>query len=167
MSISDTNPTIEDVGDLRAVRTWHENGTLIREWMYKRNHAGTFLLHGESRQWRSSGELIGSFVMEDGSGIIREWYENGTLASELTMHKGKPTGLLQVWDESGYLLGDRFFYEGKTVPKKRYREIQQTNPEIPQYPQEAFANVASKRKAAQRQVTSCTQDVLAELKRTL
>ncbi len=138
--------TTEDSEDVRIVRQWHKNGRLITEIRGKRRANGSFVYHGESRQWSSDGELIGSFTMQDGTGVWRQWFDNGQLFGEMPMVKGQFTGLQRGWDETGYLMVERFWYRGKLVPKKRYQKLQTTDAEIPQYPNEAFATIAQKRK---------------------
>ncbi len=138
--------TTEDVGDTRIVRQWHKNGRLSTELRCKRRGREFFIYHGESKQWSSDGELIGSFSMQDGTGVWRQWFDNGQLFGEIPMVDGQFTGLQRGWDESGYLMVERFWYRGKLVPKKRYRELQATDADIPQYPDEAFATIALKRK---------------------
>jgi antitoxin component YwqK of YwqJK toxin-antitoxin module len=73
-----------------------------------------FVYHGESRQWSSTGKLIGSFTATDGTGTFREWFDNGQLFGEIPMVNGQFMGLQRGWDESGYLLVERFWYRGSS-----------------------------------------------------
>jgi antitoxin component YwqK of YwqJK toxin-antitoxin module len=138
---------IEDHGASRVIRSWHPNGILVKESRFKIMPDGSFLAHDVTRRWNSAGELIGSFEFVDGNGVQRDWYDNGQLAFENPMTDGKLTGLQRGWDESGYLICERFFYHGAPVSKKRYRELQQTDSTIPHYDDDAFRTVSQKRKA--------------------
>ena len=84
--------------------------------------------------------------MHDGTGVFRQWFDNGQLFGEIPMVDGQFTGLQRGWDEGGYLLVERFWYRGKLVSKKRYRALQAVDATIPQYADEAFATIAQKRK---------------------
>jgi antitoxin component YwqK of YwqJK toxin-antitoxin module len=65
-------------GQLHGVLcTWHKNGQLATETPYVHG-----LLHGVCRQWSETGEPLGSFVMEHGTGIQKQWFDNGRLALE-------------------------------------------------------------------------------------
>jgi antitoxin component YwqK of YwqJK toxin-antitoxin module len=90
-------------------RTWHRNGRLGQELWYRHG-----VLHGKSRQWAENGRLLGSFTMENGSGLQRYWYDNGTMQTEISTLAGKfhgrirswlRDGTLELWEES-FPLGD-------------------------------------------------------------
>jgi antitoxin component YwqK of YwqJK toxin-antitoxin module len=65
--------------------------------------------------------------MQDGNGVWRQWFDNGQLFGEIPMVDGQFTGLQRGWDDSGYLMVERFWYRGKLVSKKRYWELQNTD----------------------------------------
>ena len=137
----------EDNDDVRVIRHYHQNGQLVKELYFKWLTADRLVWHGKSTQWSSDGELIGSFTMVEGTGISREWYDNGQICCEISMVDGKIMGLLKCWDEGGYLLADKFYYGFKPISKKKYRELQANDPSVPHYPDEAFESITKKRKA--------------------
>jgi hypothetical protein len=137
---------IEDKEDVRIIRHWHPNGTLVEEQHCRMLSDGRFVLDGTTRRWNSDGELIGSFELRCGTGTQRLWFDNGQLQGENPMLDGFLTGLQRAWDEGGYLLAERFFYKGAVVSKKRYRELQDTDPSIPRYGETDFRTVVQKRK---------------------
>ncbi len=137
----------EDKGDIRFIRHYHQNGQLVKEIRCKRMIGGERIAyHGKSRQWSSDGRFIGSFTLNEGTGVCREWYDNGQMARETSMVDGKITGLPRAWDEGGFLLGERFYYQFKHISNKKYRELQESDPNVPRYPDDAFENIAKKRK---------------------
>jgi antitoxin component YwqK of YwqJK toxin-antitoxin module len=137
----------DEVGDRRVIRHYHQNGRLVRELKGKLSEPD-FVYDGESRQWSSEGDLIGSFTMSEGTGVFRDWYDNGQICSEMSMVDGKLMGLLRAWDETGYLLAEHFYCGFKRISKKKYRELQTTDPSAPQYPENAFLSITQKRKLA-------------------
>jgi antitoxin component YwqK of YwqJK toxin-antitoxin module len=138
--------TIEDSGSTRIVRGWHPNGLLVKEKRGKFLSDGRFVLHGTSSRWNSAGELIGPFDFIDGNGVASEWYDNGQLMHQVPMRDGYMTGLMRAWDEGGCLLVEKFYYRGRPVSKKRYRELQHEDKTIPQYDEADFRTIAQKRR---------------------
>ena len=137
--------TFEDNGLVRTQRKWHLNGQLIKEIRLKQKE-GEYVLDGESRQWSSDGELIGTSTFNEGTGVFRNWYDNGKLFGEMSMVAGLRTGLQRGWDETGYLLVEQFWYRNQQVSKKKYRELQAADASLPQYGPEAFQPISKKRK---------------------
>jgi antitoxin component YwqK of YwqJK toxin-antitoxin module len=48
-------------------------------------------------------------------GLYRRWYENGVLAEEIPMCKGKIEGVGHSYFESGYLKTELTIHDGKVV----------------------------------------------------
>lgn len=137
---------IVDDASVRFVRHFHPNGVLVEEQRCKILFNGTCVLDGTSSKWNSNGDLIGTFDIVDGTGVQRVWYDNGQLSCENPMVDGLLTGLQRGWDEGGYLLFENFWYRGAHVSKKRYRELQDSDPRIQKYDDMEFRSVAQKRK---------------------
>ena len=81
------------------------------------------LLHGVCRQWNEAGRLLGKYRMVHGTGIQREWHDNGKLQMEVSTVRGefmrtKPN-LAARWDT---LLSERFYLRGQVVSAEAYRE---------------------------------------------
>jgi antitoxin component YwqK of YwqJK toxin-antitoxin module len=136
--------TFEDIGPVRIQRKWHHNGQLIKEIKLKQK-GDNYVLDGASTQWSSDGELIGTSTFNEGTGVFRDWYDNGQLFGEISIVEGLRTGLQRGWDETGYLLVEQFWYRNQQVSKKKYRELQAVDASIPQYEPEAFQPISKKR----------------------
>jgi hypothetical protein len=113
----------------RAHRTWHHNGRLAREEFYEHG-----LLHGLCRQWNRRGKLLGLFRMKHGTGIQREWFENGQVQLELSTVAGKFTGRTRVWLQDGTLVAEQFAIENRNVTQTAYAAIAAKRPDFPRYP---------------------------------
>lgn len=50
-------------------------------------------------------------------GKYLEWYENGTVAVEGEYKKGKKSGRWREYDTTGKKVSDRYFQDGKEIPK--------------------------------------------------
>jgi hypothetical protein len=110
---------VEEVFSGRALhgprRTWHRNGQLASEETY---HHG--LLHGMCRQWNEEGKLLGSYRMQNGTGIQRAWYEDGSLQMEFSTVNGKRTGRRQFWLRDGSLASEAWLIENRDVSRAEY-----------------------------------------------
>lgn len=109
-------------------RTWHRNGKLWSEEFYERD-----LLHGLCRQWNERGKLLGSFRMKHGTGIQREWFEDGRLRLEISTVARKFTGRTRTWMRDGTLVFERYVIENHEVSPKEYRAAARKHPEYPNY----------------------------------
>src|SRR5262245_25091696 len=57
-------------GEINGVlREWHRNGTLAKEVPMKNG-----LRHGICKQWNDKGEILGTFEMNMGTGISKQWF---------------------------------------------------------------------------------------------
>ncbi|WP_316754204.1 toxin-antitoxin system YwqK family antitoxin [Streptomyces herbicida] len=58
-----------------------------------------------------AGKLVSLDIYVDGiqSGPSREWYKDGTLRSEGTVHKGLPRGEFKEWHPNGSLASRKIF----------------------------------------------------------
>jgi hypothetical protein len=107
-------------------RTWHRNGKLASEEFYRDG-----LLHGVCRQWSENGKLLGSFKMEQGTGVQKSWHDNGRLNLEFSTVGGGFFGRSRLWLQDGTLLSDRISLDGRPVTADEYRKAAKQNPNLP------------------------------------
>jgi hypothetical protein len=112
-----------------ACRTWHPNGRLASEQFY---HHGR--LHGLCQQWNQRGELLGSYEVKDGTGIQREWLQNGRLQLETSTVAGKFTGRIRIWLPDGTLVAEQYGIENRNVTQAAYAAAAAKHPDYPRYP---------------------------------
>src|SRR6185437_4825167 len=110
-------------------RTWHPNGRLASVAFYEHGR-----LHGLCRQWNQRGKLLGSFRMEHGTGIQREWFQNGQLQLETSTVAGKFTGRTRVWLQDGTLVAEQYAIENRNVTQAAYAAAAIKHPDYPRYP---------------------------------
>src|SRR5205085_1084494 len=89
-------------------REWHANGQLKSESPYRLGQR-----HGTSRQWNDEGRLLGSFVMRDGTGTFRMWYDNGLIERSLPLVAGKLLGEARSYYDNGSLAVLRPYHADK------------------------------------------------------
>ncbi|HVX91046.1 MAG TPA: hypothetical protein VHC20_05485 [Candidatus Paceibacterota bacterium] len=111
------------------IREWHKSGALAREVPMKDG-----LRHGICKQWNDQGELLGTFEMRLGTGSSKQWYATGQLRFEASVIVEKFNGRLRQWSERGQLIEEAFFLDNKKVSKPEYDRAQQSNPDLPAYP---------------------------------
>jgi len=109
-------------------RTWHHNGKLASEEFYEHG-----VLHGLCRQWNERSKLLGSFRMNRGTGIQREWFDDGQLRLETSTVNGKFTGRTRTWMRDGTLVFERYVIENHEVSPKEYHVTARKHPEYPSY----------------------------------
>jgi antitoxin component YwqK of YwqJK toxin-antitoxin module len=116
-------------------RQWHPNGVLAHEF---RSCRGRW--DGPVRYWTADGELVDSFELKDGSGVLRTWQlDRATsqwhLLSESNFVNGRRTGkqILHLGDGEGL---ERYWIKDKRVSRKRYFEAAAQDESLPQYPPE-------------------------------
>ena len=108
----------------------YEDGKQVGEWLVFHPNGiakrkGTYVYgfpHGEFMQWSEEGELLGTYRMEYGKGTVREWYENGVLASSQYWVDGKPKyDFAHSWyNEDGTLQKVRIMWGDGTYWETRY-----------------------------------------------
>ena len=111
-----------------VVRTCHRNGVLASEERYRDG-----LLHGVCRQWNEAGRLLGQFEMKNGTGLQREWHDNGRLKIEVSTVAGVFCGRNRIWLRDGTLLSERYYLHGKPVTAEQYRVAAKADPTLPQF----------------------------------
>ncbi len=116
-------------------RRWHPNGVLAMERPYRKG-----LLHGVARQWNTRGELLGTSKLRNGTGTLLEWYENGQLSQECSYFHGAMTGRVRFWAEDGMLFGQRYYFDGRPISKKRYKAKCRAVPGLPRFKDEHTKN---------------------------
>lgn len=112
-----------------ARRIWHHNGRLASEEFYEHGR-----LHGLCQQWNQCGKLLGSFRMKHGTGIQREWFQNGQLQLEISTVAGQFTGRTRVWLRDGTLVNEQYGIENHNVTRAAYAAAASKRPDYPRYP---------------------------------
>jgi hypothetical protein len=110
-------------------RTWHPNGKPAFEGCYEHGRS-----HGTCRQWNDRGRLLGSFRMEHGTGIRRDWFENGQIKFETPMLNGLFTGRMRSWLRDGSLAFESYAIGNRDVSPAKYLAASRKHPEYPRYP---------------------------------
>ncbi len=100
------------------VRAWHKNGVLASEEPYQEGK-----LHGTCRQWDATGKLLGSYVMDHGTGTQREWWDNGRLKMEVSTLDGAFHGISRQWLMDGTLVFKVYFVESNQVARDQYQQF--------------------------------------------
>jgi hypothetical protein len=109
-------------------RTWHRNGRPATESFYEHGR-----LHGLCRQWNQRGKLLGSFQMNHGTGIQRDWYENGQIQFETSTVEAKFTGRTRSWLQDGTLVSEQYSIENRNVSPAEYAAAVAKHPDYPRY----------------------------------
>ena len=104
-------------------RAWHRNGQLATGEFY--DHG---LAHGLGQRWNEAGKLLGSFRMKHGTGIRRDWFENGKLSSESSRVNGFFTGRMRHWIMDGTLSSECYLIENRDVSRQKYLAAARKNP---------------------------------------
>ena len=126
-------------------RTWHFNGQLAEELRYRRGQ-----MHGTSRQWDEAGHLLGSFTMEDGTGVQRYWHDTGHLRLEIASVAGKFHGRTRIWLRDGTLISEKFYLGFMDATRAAYLKAARTNLDWPQYAGDPASKVARPGAALER-----------------
>lgn len=101
-----------------VVCVWHKNGKRASEEPFKNG-----LLDGVCRKWSDAGRRLGEYVMFQGTGLQREWHDNGKLQMEIWTIGGEFSGRNRIWLRDGTLLSERFYLVGRIVSAEKYREV--------------------------------------------
>lgn len=127
-----------------TVRTWHKNGKLASQETYRNG-----LYHGVAKQWDDQGRLLGSFRMDQGTGISCHWHQNGKLLSETSLYRGTFTGLCRSWIGDGTLVSKTWYLDNQKSQTGATRQRAQRTRSFP----------GSRRMVNDRCATSCWQNV--------
>jgi hypothetical protein len=125
---------------------WYANGVLASEQRFKDG-----LLHGVCRQWDEKGNLLGEFKMHHGTGIQREWHDNGRLKTEISTVRGEFSGRNRIWLRDGTLIAERFYVCGKQVKPAEYAKAAAEDASLPRY-SEPPAKLPGKTLATKRHI---------------
>ncbi len=77
--------------------------------------------------------MLGEFEMNRGTGIQREWHDNGRRKIEVSTVRGVFCGRNRIWLRDGTLLSERFYLHGKQVTAEHYRAATKADPTLPQF----------------------------------
>jgi antitoxin component YwqK of YwqJK toxin-antitoxin module len=109
-------------------RRWHPNGVLAQELSF--DHG---LWDGVQRVWNDKGELVDSFEMKKGTGVLHLWSLDTEFHSEIAMVDGHQTGRQLIYCDGGKTAIETYSINDKKVSKKRYFEACQKDPKLPRY----------------------------------
>ena len=109
-------------------RDYHPNGQLAAEIPFDNGFS-----HGTAKLFALDGRLLGKWTSEHGTGVIKQWYNDGRLSSEVSIVKGLLTGRQKTWYEDGVPLPDCYWIRGKKVSRKQYITACETDSELPRY----------------------------------
>jgi hypothetical protein len=126
-------------------RTWHFNGQLSEELRYRHGR-----LHGTSRQWDEKGRLLGSFIMNHGTGKQRYWHQNGRLRLEINSLNGKFFGRTRTWLWDGTLVQEIYYISNVDVTRTAYLKAARKHPDWPQHEGQPAGKVAREGRALER-----------------
>jgi hypothetical protein len=148
--------------------TWSESGSLT--WMEPRRKGR---IHGVSKQWNDSGELLGTYTLINGTGVdvwrhqledgrvyiaelhpmedgqphgIELWLDEEQIRShELYWFKGEVHGIERRWNVKGGMSRGfpRFWMNGKQMTRGEYLKAQRGDKTLPKY---SIRDNASKRR---------------------
>jgi hypothetical protein len=110
------------------VRVLHKNGKRASEEPFKNG-----LLHGVCRHWNEAGRLLGKYKMVHGTGIQREWHDNGKLQLEISTVRGEFSGRNRLWLRDGTLLSERYYLRGQVVGADAYHEATTKDKALPKF----------------------------------
>lgn len=121
--------TVKDGKPIGIVRHWYENGMPKRECPYDDDG----LEHGVVKDWNKEGKLLGESEWHHGTGLSKNWFENGQLRSEHSYICGKRCGRSCIWWEDGGLMSTTYYIGDRKVSKKKYDEACKSDPTLPRY----------------------------------
>jgi MORN repeat variant len=98
-------------------RTWHKNGVQASEEPYQEGK-----LRGTCRQWDATGKLLGSYVIDHGTGTQCEWWDNERLKMEVSTLEGVFHGISRQWLMDGTLVFKVYFVKGNQVTRDQYQQ---------------------------------------------
>jgi hypothetical protein len=91
--------------------------------------------HGVCKQWNDKGALLGTFEMSMGTGISKQWFQNGQIEFEASIVNESFTGRLRRWSEAGELVQETFFLKNKILSEDEYDRARQSDASLPSYPE--------------------------------
>jgi len=99
----------------------YKDGALAGTW--ERHHAkgavieiGEYVAgvkHGKWKRTSSTGAALGEYEMTNGTGVEKEWLDDGTLYSETPLKAGIREGTAKIFAKDGYVLGSSRYKAGK------------------------------------------------------
>ena len=111
-----------------AYRSWHKNG---RPASIEPHADG--LPHGLATHWNSRGRKLGTYRLKNGTGVVRDWDDSGTLRSEISVVDGLFTGRSRTWLADGTLASERFFIQNRTVSRTHYAKACEADASLPRF----------------------------------
>ena len=78
-------------------------------------------------------DWLGKYRMIHGTGIQRDWHDNGKLQIEVSTVHGEFCGRNRIWLRDGTLLTERFYLHGLAVSAKTYRAAAAKDKTLPRF----------------------------------
>jgi hypothetical protein len=89
--------------------------------------------------------------MHLGTGVQREWHDNGQLKIEVSTIEGQFCGRNRIWLRDGTLISERFYVNGSQVTPTRYAKAAARDESLPRYAEKP-ARLPKKSRATQRHI---------------
>ena len=89
--------------------------------------------------------------MRHGTGVQREWHDNGQLKIEVSTVDGQFCGRNRIWLRDGTLISERFYLNGSQVTPAKYAKAATKDESLPRY-SEKPARLPTKSRATQRHI---------------
>ena len=109
-------------------KKYHANGQIETEMPVENG-----LQHGVTKRWAPDGRFLGEYSMEYGTGVVKDWDNNGHIISEISFVRGILSGRQRSWDETGEPGATLYWIRGKRVSSKKYFEECKSDAELPKY----------------------------------
>lgn len=108
------------------VRHWYDNGQLGIEAPMVNG-----LVHGVVRNWDRSGNLLGTYEMQQGTGLEIHYHTNGRIRSLCSYIDGRISGPAKSYLESGEILAEGYWLDGKPVTWDKYEAAAKDDSRLP------------------------------------
>lgn len=145
-------------------RHWHPNGVLAKQYNFVNG-----LFDGDQSEWNENGELLGTFHMEQGTGLFFSWHENGQVNIEFYQINGGYSGRQVFYWPDGKIVAVHYYINNSKVTKKKYGEACKTNLQLPQYDEDLRAGKLKFKTSIQKKLWPTkpgVTDSTAEIKRS-
>lgn len=78
---------------------------------------------GLALETHKDGKPKGEYPLVDGRfhGVVKEWWDNGTLSTETHFEKGRRHGLNRYWTRKGGLMKEQVYDQDHSVSEKHYK----------------------------------------------
>ncbi len=110
------------------VRIWHKMASAPRKNLTKTDCSTASAAIG-----MKPDDWLGEYRMIHGTGIQRDWHDNGKLQIEVSTVHGEFCGRNRIWLRDGTLLTERFYLHGLAVSAETYRAAAAKDKTLPRF----------------------------------